>query len=352
VCYLRDRNDTDLTIANHAKLSPEVDFVEIVERHSFDFRIWPTLRQLVRDRGIHIVHAHDYKTDLLALLLARSLSVVPLATAHAWVGQTPRERFVYYPADKLILGRFPHVVAVSNDIKDELVRYGTRPDRVTVLLNGIDHRVVRRDRPREQSARASLGIPAGAFVIGAVGRLDPEKRFDVLLRAVARLEPADTGVVVMIAGEGNERTRLLGLANELGLGSRCQILGFRSDVADLHHAFDVFVQSSIREGTPNAVLEAMAMETPVVATRAGGTQELITHGVHGLLVPLDHEATLAAAIETVRQHPEEARLRTIRARARIEQELSFDERTRRLEHIYEQLLNPGQLVSSLAESYS
>jgi glycosyltransferase involved in cell wall biosynthesis len=341
-----------LTIANQARLSPDVDYVEIVERHSLDLRVWPALRQLVRDRGIHIVHAHDYKTDLLALLLARSLSVVPLATAHAWVGQTPRERFVYYPGDKLILGRFPHVVAVSSDIKDELVRYGTRPDRVTVLLNGIDHRVYRRDRQRQQPARASLGIPEGAFVVGAVGRLDPEKRFDTLLRAVARLKPADTNVAVVIVGDGNERARLLELASELGIGSHCHILGFRNDVADLHHTFDVFVQASIREGTPNVVLEAMAMETPVVATRAGGTEELLAHNVHGLLVPLDVEAELAAAIETVRQYPEQARRRTTLARARVERVLSFDERTRRLEQIYEQLLKPGQLVSALAESYS
>jgi glycosyltransferase involved in cell wall biosynthesis len=185
-----------------------------------------------------------------------------------------------------------------------------------------------------------------------VGRLDPEKRFDTLLRAVARLKPADTNVAVVIVGDGNERARLLELASELGIGSHCHILGFRNDVADLHHTFDVFVQASIREGTPNVVLEAMAMETPVVATRAGGTEELLAHNVHGLLVPLDVEAELAAAIETVRQYPEQARRRTTLARARVERVLSFDERTRRLEQIYEQLLKPGQLVSALAESYS
>jgi glycosyltransferase involved in cell wall biosynthesis len=342
VCYIRDSRDPDNTIENQAKLHPEVDFVEIIERRSLDFRIWPALRQLVRDRGIHIVHAHDYKTDSLALLLGRSLPVVPFATAHAWVGQASRERFVYYPGDKLILGRFPHVVAVSSDIKDELVRYGAHPERVTVLPNGIDHQIFRREAHRERPLRAMLGIAQGAFVIGAVGRLDPEKRFDILLRAVARLKIADADIAIVVVGDGSERARLRKLADQLGVGPRFHMLGFRTDVVELHHAFDVFVQSSIREGTPNAVLEAMALETPVVATQVGGTGELIANTVHGILVPPDDAAALATAIETVRRDPEGARKRATMARARVEQELSFEDRTKKLEELYEALLGPGR----------
>jgi glycosyltransferase involved in cell wall biosynthesis len=352
VCYIRDSRDAAFGISSRAAAFPEIDYLEIVERHSFDIRVWGALQRLIASRGIDVVHAHDYKTDVLAFCLARRSPVVPMATAHAWVGLTPRERFVYHPGDKLILGRFPRVIAVSNDIKEELVRYGARPERVTVLPNAIDHRDFRRQVHREAPARAMLGISAGTFVVGAVGRLDPEKRFDVLLRAVARLKNTDTDVAVVIAGDGTERARLLDVANELGIGSRCHLLGFRGDVADLHHTFDVFVQTSIREGTSNAVLEAMAMETPVVATRAGGTAELITDNIHGILVPLDDAAVLADAIETVRRDPDGARQRTVSARARVEHELSFDERNRRLEQIYQRLLTPTGGASQMAESYS
>jgi glycosyltransferase involved in cell wall biosynthesis len=352
VCYIRDSRDTEFEVAARVQLHPEVDYVEIAERHSLDFRIWPALRRLIRQRRIDIVHAHDYKTDLLALLLGRSSSVVPMATAHAWVGETRRERFLYHPGDKLILSRFPRVVAVSKDIRAELVRYGAVPERVTLLANGIDHCVFKRDRSREALIRARLGIAPGAFVIGAVGRLDPEKRFDVLMRAVGRLGISDTQVVVVIVGDGGERVKLRTLANELGIAPRCQMLGFRTDIADLHHAFDVFVQASIREGTPNAVLEAMALETPVIATRAGGTAELISDRVHGLLVPTDDVAAFVTAIETVRRDYESCKQRAALARMRVEQELSFDERTRRLEEIYESLMAPSPRVPTLAESCS
>jgi glycogen synthase len=95
-----------------------LDYTEVLERHSFDPRVLPALRHLVRSRGIDIVHAHDYKTDLLAALLAKTEGVVALATAHGWTGHSARERHLYYPADKYLLARwFTRVVAVSEDIR-------------------------------------------------------------------------------------------------------------------------------------------------------------------------------------------------------------------------------------------
>ena len=91
VCYLRDARDPQFSIDRMAS-SLSVDYVEIVERHSIDPWIWPALRRLVRERSVDIVHAHDYKTDLIALALARFAGVAPLATAHGWTGQSVRER--------------------------------------------------------------------------------------------------------------------------------------------------------------------------------------------------------------------------------------------------------------------
>ena len=116
----------------------DVDYVEVRERHSFDPRIWSALREIVAERRIDIIHAHDYKTILWALLLARRTGAIPMATAHGWTGRSARERFLYYPLAKRLLARLPGAVAVSGDLKDDLVRHGGRPDRITVLLNAID----------------------------------------------------------------------------------------------------------------------------------------------------------------------------------------------------------------------
>jgi glycosyltransferase involved in cell wall biosynthesis len=183
-----------------------------------------------------------------------------------------------------------------------------------------------------------LSIQPEEVVIGAVGRLEPQKRFDLLLRTFGNLMTTHPRLRLLIAGEGSERPKLEDLAARLALGASCRFLGNRSDIVDIHHAFDVFVQSSDYEGTPNAVLEAMAMETPVVATAVGGTGELIRDGVDGLLVPRRDVTALARAIEQTLANPEMTALRRRAARRRVEDEFSFAARMEAVERIYEDLV--------------
>lgn len=339
VCYLADRRDEVFGIGRWAH-ELGLDYVEIRERHSFDWTIWAELRRLVRARGIDIVHAHDYKTNLLALLLDRAESVVPLSTVHGWTGHTRRETTLYYPVDKRLLARFPRLIAVSGQIRDELVRCGAKPEHITTVLNGIDHHAFRRNRRRGAETRAALEIPPHAIVLGAVGRLEPQKRFDLLLEGFARLRQRYPNLHLMIVGDGSSRERLQRLAKQAGLGNECRFMGHWTNVAELHHAFDVFVQSSDYEGTPNSVLEAMALETPIVATDAGGTRELVRHGVDGLIVPCGDVPALMRAVEMVLNDPAAALSRAATARRRIERELSFEARTNRVEAIYRELVEP------------
>jgi glycosyltransferase involved in cell wall biosynthesis len=336
VCYLRDKRDDVFSIDTKASGLP-VDYVELTEAHSFDMSIFPRLRQLVRERDIDIVHAHDYKTDVLAWLLSKAEGITPMSTAHGWTGHSWRERALYYPLDKRVLTRFPRVVAVSSDVRNELVRYGAKDHAVTTVLNGIDHRAFRRDRSRERVIRHQLGIVEGDLVIGAVGRVEPQKRFDLLLEAVASLRPKYPGIKLMIAGTGSRLGELRAQASSLRLGDACQLLGNRTDIADLHHAFDLFVQSSDYEGTPNAVLEAMALESPVIATSAGGTAEIVRNGIDGLIVPTGNSPAIVDAIASVLRDPEAARARAASARRRVETDLSFEARMNAVEAIYIEL---------------
>jgi glycosyltransferase involved in cell wall biosynthesis len=336
VCYVRDARDEVFGIGARAS-ALAVDYVEVRERHSFDWSIWPALASIVRRRQIDIVHAHDYKTDFLALALARATGAIALSTVHGWIHDSWKERRIYYPADKWMLRRFPRVIAVSAVIRDTLIESGVEASRITTLLNGIDPAQFRRDRRDEAAARRELGIEPSETAIGTVGRLEPVKRFDLLLDAVARLQKTGRAAKLFIVGDGSLRDKLMARATELAVDG-CRFLGHRADVGRLHHAFDVFVQSSDSEGTPNAVLEAMALETPVVATDAGGTRDIVAHGVHGLIVPCGDPAGLARAIERTITDRDATRARVAAARARIERELSFERRTRDLEAIYEQLL--------------
>jgi len=338
VCYLRAVRDDRSDIGRRAK-ELDLRYVELLERSSVDPATWPQLQDLVRRHGIQIVHAHDYKTDLLAVLLARSEGTVAMATAHGWTGHSPRERYLYYPADKRVLRRCDRVVAVSEEIRSELIRHGCSPDRVVTVLNGIDERRFKRNPEARGRARAALGLGDSDVAIGAVGRLERQKRFDLLIEAFAEARHAIPGLRLFIAGDGSLRNELGALVRKLGLDGSCTLLGHTPDVIALHHGLDLLAQSSDYEGTPNAVLEAMALETPVVATAAGGTAELMTDGVHGTIVPVGDVSALRDAIVGALLRREDSQARAVAARLRIVGELSFGARNAKLEDIYRELVS-------------
>lgn len=355
VCYIRDARDQIYSVDSRASGLP-VDYVELLEKHSLDPSLWPKLRRLVRERRIDIVHAHEYKTDLLAWMLAKAEGITPLATIHGWTGHSWRERRFYYPLDKRLLSRFPKLIAVSADLGKEAVAHGAAPENVITVSNGIDHTAFHRDRSREAAVRQALALSPNDIVLGAVGRLEPQKRFDLLIDAFKTIREHHPKAKLLIVGGGSLVTALSDQITRLGLGNACRLVGHRSDIADLHHAFDLFVQSSDYEGTSNAVLEAMALETPVVATDVGGTVEMIRHEVDGLIVPPGSAPVLAEAIDRALADRGATRARADSARHRVETDLSFATRMSKVEAIYTALherhsgTGRGQMPAELAES--
>jgi glycosyltransferase involved in cell wall biosynthesis len=175
------------------------------------------------------------------------------------------------------------------------------------------------------------------IAVGGVGRLVTQKRFDVLIRAFANIVTAFPHARLLIAGDGPLRTALASQIADSGLAESCRLLGHVDDVRLLHDALDVFVQSSDYEGTPNAVLEAMALETPIVATDAGGTAELARDAIEALIVPALDAPALARALRDVLSDPASAARRTAAARRRITNELSFEHRMQQVDRIYDEL---------------
>jgi glycosyltransferase involved in cell wall biosynthesis len=182
-----------------------------------------------------------------------------------------------------------------------------------------------------------MGFDPGHKVIGAVGRLEPQKRFDLLLEAFSTLHAWRPETRLVIVGDGSQKCALEIQRDRLRLKDSVTLLGHVNDVTGPHHAFDLFVQSSDYEGTPNAVLEAMALETPIVATAAGGTAELIEDGVYGRVVAPGAPDRLRAAIEQAFSHRTDTLAMARRARQRVENELSFESRVRRVESIYQEV---------------
>ncbi len=337
VCYLRQAHDRNTEIAERAR-KLGIDYLEIRQCGKFDFSLSQQLRNVIRHRNIQIVHAHEYKSNYFARLLAKSTGVIPLSTAHGWTGNAYRERFLYYPADRRWLRSFPLVLAVSTEIAQTLLRAGLAPAQVRVLLNGINVAAFSNSAEARHAARRKWGVDPQDVVLGAVGRIERQKRFDLLLEVVARLRTEIPAVRALIAGEGSLRRGLEDQVRRLGLGDRVQFVGHVHPVQDFYAGLDFYVQTSEYEGTPNVVLEAMAMGIPVVATNAGGTGDLLRHGREGWLVPEFQAAAVAEAVQEALRHPALARQRAQSARARVDSEFSFPRRCETLEAIYAELV--------------
>lgn len=337
LCCLR-REDDDQFNLDRIAADWGIDYEEVLANSPFDTQVLPGIREIVRSRQADIIHAHGYKPAYFAYRLARSEGVKPLSTLHGWCGYSFRERFIYYPGEKLIVRTFPKVIAVSGKIRETIIRWGCRPDKVEVVLNGIDPEVYRPDDNVRAMMRKSLGIADDEIVLGGVGRLERVKRFDILLETIKRLLPSIPNLKAFIVGEGALRESLTRELKQLGLEDCCRLLGYRSDMRDLYQAFDVLVQASDSEGTPTVVVEAMALNVPVVATDVGGTHELAEHEKHALLVPPGNPQALAAAIERTLNEKEATANRMTAARKRVENELSFHRRIRQIEKIYGELM--------------
>ena len=313
-------------------------YCEIRTRGPFDASVVRRLHEIVEERQIDLIHSHDYKTDALNWIVARRQRCGFLATAHGWTGRAVRERAFYYPLDRRILRRFPRVISVSSEITETLVRSGVAQNQITTLANGVDPEQFAPEPQRRASARQALGVDERDFVIGAVGRLERQKRFDLLIDAVASIRRQYPDGVLLIAGDGSLRNQLQKHIDRLGVAPHCRLIGHVAKIKNFYQALDLFVQSSDYEGTPNVVLEAMAMRVPVIATLAGGTSDVMRHETDGMAVQTGSSEGLAKAINAARQDWDKTLSRVATARRRVETELSFAARNERLESVYRSLV--------------
>jgi glycosyltransferase involved in cell wall biosynthesis len=338
VVYLRSPNDAQFQIGRLARRLGVRNYVEVADRRTLDFKCLFALHALIKSHRIQIVHVHDTKTTLLGVLLKiLNPRISLLHTAHGWLVNTSAES-LKQKLHFLLLKFYPFHIAVSRATKQLMVRHGLQPARITVLHNSIDENVWC-IKPHQPNIRKELNIPSQSLVIGTVGRLSPEKDLPTFLqvaRNVCTYYP-DTKFLIVGQGTNGILDRLRAMAEELGLSNAVLFLDHRSDAIPVYRAFDIFLSTSLSEGLPNTVLEAMAMEVPVVATRVGGVPELVRDGTTGLLShPRDVE-NLTAHILDLLTHPQKRSLFASRARERISAQFSFRHRLNLIQDYYSRI---------------
>jgi glycosyltransferase involved in cell wall biosynthesis len=187
-------------------------------------------------------------------------------------------------------------------------------------------------------AKIELGLPTRGVLIGSVGRLSKEKGFDILIKAIDAVRRNGVDAYLAIAGEGDEYDSLACLIRSLGLEERCFLLGFCKDTLKLFQAFDVFALSSHREGLPNVILEAMALEVPIVATSVGSVSDVIGGNNPVSLVRPGDIQQMAESLTTMVKNSELRIQVAATGRQRVESHFSFSRRMERVAGVYNELL--------------
>jgi glycosyltransferase involved in cell wall biosynthesis len=315
-----------------------------------DLRALARLIRLFRRHRPDIVHAHTPKGGLLGMMAAAAARVpvrvyhmrgLPLVTA------TGTKRVLLAGTERVACGLASTTLSVSPSLRRRALDLGlTSEDRIQVLLggsgNGVDAQarfVPSPERARGRAARAALGIPEAAEVVGFVGRLARDKGLVELAGAWARLREARPAAhLVLVGPEEPEDPVPPAIARALEADPRVHLVGFTEDTPALYEAFDVVALPTYREGFPNVLLEAAAMSLPVVATEVDGCVDAVVPGVTGELVPARDAEGLRAAIERYLQDPARRVAHGAAARARVEARFEQERLWAAIEALYRELL--------------
>lgn len=333
--FMRPPGDAGFVNLERRASAVDAEILAVDDRGAFDWNVVSRCLEICRERRVTIWHAHDYKSNALGLLLRRYHPMHLVTTAHGWVRFTWKTPF-YYWLDRLCMRGYEQVICVSKDLEASCRQSGIRANRLHQIDNAIVLEDYQTTRPGMKD-KARFGFDSQRFLIGAVGRLSEEKGFDQLIRVVGRLIEEGHPVGLLIAGDGHLRPVLQKQIEDSQLSEHVRLTGFLSDPRDLYRAIDLFVLSSLREGLPNVVLEAMASRRAVVATNCNGIPDLIQDGNNGLIIPTQNPEEMYQGIRRCMLSNQLCDSLAENGRRTIEERFSFDRRMQKIVGVYRRL---------------
>ena len=300
-------------------------------RYSFPQIAW-RFATLIKGFRPHIIHSHRYKENLLTTL-GRHFRHAPklVCTVHGFSeGHKKLKTRITSIANNAILRFcFDKIIAVSNDITYRLVRERSFPTHKLVTIhNGIEIPSLRnqfKDNKKE-------------IIIGSAGRLVPVKDYKLMVSIANKICKKDSRVKFILAGEGPEKDNIISRIKDYGLDGKFELLGHVDNMEEFYTTIDIYLNTSIHEGIPVTILEAMAHAIPVIAPNVGGIPEIISHGKTGYLMTTRDPDAIADFINELIQHKENLRTVARISREKIEKDFSLDSMVKAYLSVYENIL--------------
>jgi len=293
-------------------------------------QFWRLLR-VSRKYPFQVIHSHDPKSNFYAFLLKLFMPRLKLvSTLHGWT-QKGKKGKLYSVLDRLVLTRFDRIIAVSRSLEKRILRGRNR--NVSLIQNAVDLDVW------HSNGHFSMKC-TNPFKIGFVGRLSPEKGPDVFIEAARILAGHSAMFEFYIAGQGTLRNQLQDQAYKNDLGDKIHFLGFlgQEELKEFYQSLNVLLVTSHTEGLPMTILEAQAMNVPVVATDVGGVGEIIEHGINGLLEKDNNAEGLAQKVLFLWRNPTAANEFAVKARTVICDHFSILKNARKITELYKDVI--------------
>lgn len=345
VAYLRQPDDKEFQIAEMAK-SLAINYIDFVDHSKFDWGCIQQIKKTIIQKKISLLHSHDDKTLLYSVVLKYLVSGLRIMhTCHSHSEYT-KEAFngsiaywKYALRKKLLIWlmaqHYPPILTISQDTKQRLARSGIKQDNIKVLHNGIDINHWHRSKATPV-LRGELKLNHNDFLVGTVARITYDKDLPTFFEVAKNVSEQLPNVKFVIVGDGygEELAKAQKKVKDRGMEKIIFFTGHRTDLLDIYSSFDIFLMTSLTEGLPNTLLEAMAMEVPVVSTSVGGVPELVTPHKNGLLCPVGDAECLYKAIIFMLKDPQTRQTMADNSRKYIENEYNFSKRVAALENFY------------------
>jgi glycosyltransferase involved in cell wall biosynthesis len=318
-----------------AALERNLKVFQIKETGSLDLNIFRQVLNYIDENNIHILHTHEFRSDLIGLVCAKIRKIPIITTLHGWIANGLKGKF-YVILDKAILRFFDHIIVVSNIMKEQVQKLRVPESKISVLYNSL---IIDRYQPHrsDNTFRRELGLDENTVLVGNIGRLSPEKGQDIFIHAANEVSKKYKNIRFVLIGIGPDQERLERLAEQLCIENMIIFTGYRNDMLSIYNSLNLVVQSSHTEGMPNVILEALLMEVPVVATNVGGTSEIIKDYKSGVLIPAsDHQIITKKIMEYMENSDLYIKMANM-AKMDVQQHFNFQDRTRRLMSLYESI---------------
>ena len=321
----------------------EVQGVEIISlnrKGKYDFLVLFRVLGILRQNQVDIVQPFLTPATFFALLPGiMDRATAKIVTERGRVPQDARLGTKLYWAAEDFLTRFADLIVSNSDAgKCGLVERGIEPSRIRVIYNGINFDRLMPKPDKVVQIRTQMGLPSGGQVVGIVGRLTPVKDHATFLQAAELVNRVLPETRFAIVGDGELRASLENMAQELNIDSRVTFFGSQCDVGSHISAFDIACLCSLREGCSNAILEAMALGKPVVATDVGGNRELVRPRETGILAPPKNPQAMADSILACLMQPQWAQEMGLRAQKMVLGRFGQDRMVQEYQTLYEDVI--------------